>query len=100
MNQHEEWTESDRCKNRKHCWPCRNDQAWRDNLKEHYQVPEDFDTVCPFGVTKELVPDRGFGDRVTRLIARITKRLGIKHCASCKERAERLNKQFPYRDKE
>lgn len=42
------WIESDACKSRAHCIACREDQGFRDSLRQHFLVPEDFDTKCPF----------------------------------------------------
>lgn len=38
---------------------------------------------------------RGLGDAV----ARVTRKLGIKHCNECEKRRDRLNKRFPFRGK-
>ncbi len=37
--------------------------------------------------------DQGLGDTVKR----ITRKVGVKPCRPCEERAEMLNKLFPYR---
>lgn len=39
---------------------------------------------------------RGLGDT----IAKATKAVGIKPCGGCKKRQQKLNKMFPYKDKE
>ena len=33
------------------CRDCRTDQAFRDAIKQHFEVPDDWDEVCPWGVT-------------------------------------------------
>ena len=43
-----------------------------------------------------LQKDVGLGDSVKRL----TTAIGIKPCDECKQRAEKLNKAFPYRKKD
>ena len=43
--------------------------------------------------------DKGFGDTVARAI-RTVSRNRIKECGGCKDRRDKLNKIFPYRDVE
>jgi hypothetical protein len=50
------FTETPICKGRQNCRICRTDQKFRDNMKQHFEVPDDFDTVCPHGVTEANLP--------------------------------------------
>ncbi len=39
---------------------------------------------------------RGLGDTIKN----VTERVGIRQCGGCKKRQEKLNKLFPYKDKD
>lgn len=43
--------ESTHCQSRLHCVACRTRQGFRDSIRQHFEVPENFDEECPFGVT-------------------------------------------------
>jgi len=93
------------------CRRCRGDQRWRKAISEVLEVPEDWDEVCPFGVSVEVLAQmppapvvkrksrsRGLGDTVAKFIHWIT--FGwIKPCCGCRRRQSFLNKLFPYNRK-
>ena len=44
---------SEHCHSRLHCEACRTRQGFRDNIRRHYRVPDDFDRKCPLGIVVE-----------------------------------------------
>jgi len=44
------FTESNHCSSRKNCTNCRISQVFRDTIRRLYEVPDDYDARCPFGV--------------------------------------------------
>lgn len=38
-------------KNPPRCRDCRTDRAWRDLMRQDWEVPDDWDEVCPWGIT-------------------------------------------------
>jgi hypothetical protein len=94
------------------CRDCRTDQEWRDLIRQDWEVPSDWDEVCPWGIELEqlnnmsLVPikakrkrrSRGLGDTIAKLIHRLTLGL-VKPCCACRQRQAFLNKLIPYRNK-
>lgn len=93
------------------CHDCRTDRRWRQLIRQDWEVPNDWDDVCPWGVTLEVldqmppgpVPKRksrslGLGDTVAKFIHWIS--FGrIKPCCGCRRRQKFLNKVFPYNRK-
>ncbi len=78
-------------------------------MRQDWEVPEDWDYACPFGITLEKLklmppapvipiihpPNRGLGDTLARFINWIS--FGrIKPCYGCRKRHKLLNKWFPY----
>lgn len=67
----DKWEDTEFCNCRAHCETCRSDQGFRDSIRNTFEVPPDFDTVCPFGVThrkwapSERDPDEVFVRRVS-----------------------------------
>ena len=41
-------------------------------------------------------PSKGFGDTIKK----VTDKLGIKQCGGCKKRQKKLNRLFPYEEKD
>ena len=99
------------CTSNVHCGTCRKKEtgrSWRLSVFGYEKatgVPADFE--CPFG--RKWDPDdkptekteeqekkmAGLGD----LVAKVTSAVGIKPCAECKGRQEKLNKLVPFKKK-
>lgn len=80
------------CKSAVHCRTCREDSADARAWRESVAGEAEFD--CPFGVTLDKLPSRGFGDTIEKM----TRKLGIKSCGGCKRRRDKLNKIAPYKN--
>jgi hypothetical protein len=93
-----EFKDSPVCESRMSCYMCRTNQQFRDNLKRAFTVPDDFDTVCPHGVTEDMIekpempPLRDQAVNFAEAVGRTAKRLltGKKVVASEEKRAERI----------
>jgi hypothetical protein len=44
------FTDTLACQSRVHCYACRNGSGFRDSIRQHFAVPDDFDQRCPLGL--------------------------------------------------